>query len=82
MVTSSPMSSSLACLQTVTYRNKRIIMLSLLYVLQLNFTVLLVYIYVLLLISYMYCMFQLKIKKLNSSWDVKVPSIFAKILNR
>ena len=39
-------------------------MLSLLYILQLNFTVLLVYIYVLLLISYMYCMFQLKIKKL------------------
>ena len=65
-MTSAPMSSSLACLLTVTYRNKRIIMLSLLYILQLNFTVLLVYIYVLLLISYMYCMFQLKIKKLFS----------------
>ena len=39
-------------------------MLSLLFILQLNFTVLLVYIYVLLLISYMYCMLQLKIKKL------------------
>ena len=39
-------------------------MLSLLCILQLNFTVLSVYIYVLLLISYMYCMFQLKIKKL------------------
>ena len=64
MATSAPMSSSHACLQTVTYRDKGIIMLPLLYILQLNFMVLLVYIYVLLLISYMYCMFQVKIKKL------------------